>query len=178
MLRYKNQGILTSYKTINSDNPKLNCRLNGLEKFSPIKLIIDKDLKVNINSNIIKSSRKFKTYIFHNSKNQKKIKKLKLYGVKLVKQKVNFDGYFDLNKLFKNIYSLGIQNVLVECGKDLTDKMLKSSLFNEFYLFKSNKKIINKERISIININRKLRFFKKKIQVNTFLDKDTLMHYY
>ena len=45
LLRYKSQGILTSYKTINNDNPKLNCRLNGLEKFSPKILIIDKDLK-------------------------------------------------------------------------------------------------------------------------------------
>mgnify|MGYP001249517739 FL=1 len=178
LLRYKNQSILTSYKTINSDNPKLNCRLNGLNKFSPIKLIIDKDLKININSNIVRSCKKLRTYIFYNTKKPKKIKKLKFYGARLVRQEINSDGYFDLKKLFKNIYNLGIQNVLVECGMDLTYKLLKSSLFNEFYLFKSNKKIVDRRKISIFSINKKLRNFKKKIRVNTFLDKDTLIHYY
>ena len=178
LLRYKNQGILTSYKTVNSDNPILNCRLNGLENFSPIRLIIDKDLKINFMSKIVKTSKNYKTFIFHNSNNQKKIKKLNLFGVNLIKQDVSLDGYFDLNTLFKKIYELGIHNVLVECGKNLTCKILKSRLFNEFYLFKSNKKIVNKGKISVLIINRNLKFFKNKLQVKTFLDKDTLTQYY
>ena len=28
---------MISYKTLNKDNPKLNCRLKGFEKFSPKK---------------------------------------------------------------------------------------------------------------------------------------------
>tara|TARA_B100000427_G_scaffold275017_1_gene243384 strand:- start:580 stop:1677 length:1098 start_codon:yes stop_codon:yes gene_type:complete len=178
LLRYKNQGILTSYKTVNSDDPILNCRLNGLDNFSPIRLIIDKDLKIYTKSNIVKTSNKYKTFVFHNSNNQKKIIKLKSYGLNLIKQEILKDGYFDLNKLFKNIYDLGIHNVLVECGKNLTYKILKSRLFNEFYLFKSNKKIANKGKISVLNINRNLKFFKNKIQVNTFLDNDKLTQYF
>ena len=178
LLRYRNQAILTSYKTVNSDNPLLNCRLNGLEKFSPIRLIIDKDLKINILSNIIKTSKKYKTFIFHNSNNLKKIKKLKFNGVNLVKQDNLSGEYFDLNKLFKKIYEIGIYYVLVECGANLTNKILKSRLFNEFYLFKSDKKIINSEKISIANINRNLKLFKNKLKVKTFLDKDSLTQYY
>ena len=63
LLRYRNQAILTSYKTINSDNPNLNCRIQGLEKFSPVKFIIDKDLKTKINSKILKLNSN-KTYIY------------------------------------------------------------------------------------------------------------------
>ena len=33
LLRFKNQAIVTSYKTINTDNPELTCRLNGLKNF-------------------------------------------------------------------------------------------------------------------------------------------------
>ena len=40
LLRYKNDAILISYKTFNIDNPKLNCRLNGLKKFSPKRIYI------------------------------------------------------------------------------------------------------------------------------------------
>ena len=32
LLRYKNDSLMISYKTLNNDNPKLNCRLNGLKK--------------------------------------------------------------------------------------------------------------------------------------------------
>ena len=39
-LRYKNQAILVTYKTINEDNPLLDCRLSGLNEYSPIKVII------------------------------------------------------------------------------------------------------------------------------------------
>ena len=129
LLRYKNQGILITSKTCNSDNSRLDCRLDGIEKFSPIKFILDKDLKINLKSNIVKSSKKHTTFIFHNSKNSKKIKKLKLYGHKLIKHEIEPNGYFDLKKLFKKIYNLGIHNILVECGRNLTYKMLKSNLF-------------------------------------------------
>ena len=35
LLRYKNDSILISYKTLNKDNPKLSCRLKNLQKFCP-----------------------------------------------------------------------------------------------------------------------------------------------
>ena len=178
ILRYKNQGILTSYKTVNSDNPMLNCRLKGLEKFSPKKLIIDKDLKIKINSRIIKNSKYSETFIFHNSQNLKKINKLKLFGLRLIKFQVMSNGYFDLKELFAKIYKLEIHNILVECGSNLTNEILKSKLFNEFYLFKSNNKLINKRKISILKIKKNLKIFNNKIPVNTYLEKDNLIHYY
>ena len=59
-LRYKNDAILISYKTLNVDNPKLNCRLKGYEKFSPIRVILDKNLEIETDSNIFKSIKKKK----------------------------------------------------------------------------------------------------------------------
>ena len=179
LLRYQNQGILTSCKTINSDNPKLNCRINGLEKFSPTRLIIDKDLKTNMNSYIIRSSINFNTIIFHNTFNKKKINLLKQKKIKLIFSDLNNYGVMDLKFIFKKIYENGIHNILVECGSELTSSILKEKLFNEFYLFKSNNKIINKDRVDvkIININLK-KIFKNKKNINTYLDKDSLIHYY
>ena len=71
-LRYKNQAILVTYKTINEDNPLLDCRLSGLNEYSPIKVIIDKNLKVKKNANIFKS-KNTKIIIFYNSGDKKKI---------------------------------------------------------------------------------------------------------
>ena len=57
--------------------------------------------------------------------------------------------------------------------------MILKSLFNEFYLFRSNKVLNYKDKINVLDINRNLnKKFKNRNLVNTFLDKDTLIHYY
>ncbi len=179
LLRYENQGILTSYKTINSDNSKLTCRLNGLYKHSPVRLIIDRDLKINLNSFVVKNSLKPKTIIFHNSKNKFKISVLRNKGVKLIKINVENDNYFDLKKILKRIYKLDIHTLLVESGKNLTSSFLLQNLFNDFYLFKSNKNLYKKHKIKVFNIKKYLnKKFKNKNFVNTYLDKDELIYYY
>ena len=61
----------------------------------------------------------------------------------------------------------------------MTSSILKKKLFNEFYLFKSNNKIINKDRLDVKIINTNLKkIFKNKENINTYLDKDSLIHYY
>ncbi len=178
VLRSQNQGILTSYKTLNNDDPILNCRIQGLEKFSPIKLIIDKDLKLKKKLNIFKN-KKIKNYIFHSSNNKKKIKKLKDNGLKLIKINIDKDKYLNLKDIFKEIYKIGISNVLIECGPNLTNKLLNLNIINEFYLFKSEKKIKASNSINIIKTQKILsNKFKFKKIINTFLDKNRLIHYY
>ena len=58
LLRYKNNAILITSKTLNKDNPFLNCRINGLEDFSPIKIILDKNLNYKKKLNIFKKNKK------------------------------------------------------------------------------------------------------------------------
>ena len=179
LLRYLNHGILTTYKTINTDNPKLSCRLNGLEKNSPKIIIIDKDLKINKNSFVLKNINRTLVFIFHNSKNLKKISNLKSKGIKLIYFEIEKNGYFDLVKILKKLYLLGMHQILIEAGKKLTLEMLSYNLFNEFYLFKGCKIIKNKNKINIKTVINKLNLsFKNKRQVNTFLDKDNLIQYY
>ena len=61
----------------------------------------------------------------------------------------------------------------------MTGSILKEKLFNEFYLFKSSKNINNKDAINVKNIDKTLnKTFKSKKNINTYLDNDTLIHYY
>ena len=68
-LRYKNDSLLISYKTVNEDNPKLDCRLKGLSKFSPRRIILDNNLKMNTNSYIFRTANKNNTVIFYKKAN-------------------------------------------------------------------------------------------------------------
>jgi riboflavin biosynthesis protein RibD len=83
LLRYKFDSILITSKTVNADNSKLTCRINGLENHSPIRLIIDKNLKINKKCDVINDKNKNNTIIFHSTKDEKKIRYFKLRGIRL-----------------------------------------------------------------------------------------------
>ena len=53
------------------------------------------------------------------------------------------DKKFDLKIIFRKLYYLGVRNILVEGGNELTNSLIKRKLFNKFYLFQS-KKILSK----------------------------------
>ena len=177
LLRYKSHAILVSHKTINTDNPLLNCRINGLEKFSPIRIILDKNLKLKLSSNIFKTAKKYKTIIFYNKENNK-IKRFKENKIKLIKLQLNENGMFDLKKVLNVIKKLNIHYVLLEGGKKLTLNFLKEKLVNEFFLFKTNTEINYKNNVKINNIISILNKNFKKKNIKTYLANDRLVKYY
>ncbi len=178
LLRYKNDSILISSKTLNIDNPMLNCRINGLEKYSPTRIILDKNLNIKKKTYVYFTSKKNNTIIFYNKGHKKKIKLLKNKGIKLIKLKLNRYNLFNLDLVLNKIYMLGFRNLLVEGGKSLTSNFLKHKLFNDFYLFKSSKKLGSNGRIKVNNELRQLSFkYKNKSHISSFTGKDKVKLY-
>ena len=177
-LRYKNDSIMISSKTINIDNSKLNCRLKGFEKFSPKRIILDRNLKIKLNSYIFKSAKKGNTIIFFNSSNHKKIKTLKKRGITLIKSKLDNKRLFDLKIILKKLYSLGARNLLVEGGDILTKNLIKNRLIDQFYLFKSSKKLSTSKKHQIFtSFNTLNSKYKKKYKISSKLAKDNITIY-
>ncbi|MFL2878018.1 MAG: bifunctional diaminohydroxyphosphoribosylaminopyrimidine deaminase/5-amino-6-(5-phosphoribosylamino)uracil reductase RibD [Candidatus Pelagibacter sp.] len=178
LLRYKNDGILVSYKTLNDDNPKLDCRLNGLQKNSPKIFIIDKNLKIKNSSYVVNSINRRNTYIFYNSSKIGKIKYLKKKNVKLIKIPLETNNQLNLTNVLKIIYKKKIFNLLVEGGRSLTRSFLNQYLFNQFYLFKSDKFLKSSGLISISDILIKLdKNFKSKKVLDTYTNKDKIIRF-
>ncbi len=178
LLRSKVNCILTTYKTINTDNPKLNCRIDGLNNFSPSVAILDKNLKIKKNSFLILNAQKNKTYLFYNKKDDKIARYLKAKKVKMIYTPL-YKNQLDFNYILKTLYKYEISSILIEGGKSLTYSLLNNDFFNEFYLFISSKDLKNKGLLKVSNIKSSLTSKFNNIKFNeTFLDKDNLMHYY
>ena len=177
-LRYKNDSLLISYKTLNKDNPKLNCRLKGLSKFSPRRIILDNNLKMKKNSYIFKTASKNNTIIFYRDADKKKISLFRKKGIHLIKSKLRHDKYFDLNFILKKLYLFRCRNLLVEGGNDLCSSFLKNRLFNCFYLFKSPKNLSKLVSYKEFNGFKYLsQKYKSKSKINTKLGKDSIILY-
>ena len=178
LLRYRNDSILISSKTLNTDNPRLECRINGLSSFSPKKIILDRLLSIKKNSHICSTSVHKNTVIFYNRGEQKKINLLKKRGIKLLKLPVNKDNLFDLKSVLKKAFSIGCRNLLVEGGKNLTNSFLKNKLFNEFYLFKSSDNLGSRGKLNVSSQLHQLDIkYKNKSNINSFTGNDIINIY-
>ena len=177
-LRFKNDSIMISSETLNTDNPKLNCRLEGFEKFSPKRIILDRNLKIKLDSYIFRSVKKGNTIIFHSSLNNKKIQILKKRGITLIKIKVDKQKLFDLKEILKKLYTLGTRNLLVEGGDRITKNIIKNKLVDKFYLFKSPKVLLTNRKHHLFTsfklLNNK---YKKKFKISSKLAKDKITIY-
>ena len=103
--------------------------------------------------------------------------KFKNKNAKLIFMKIE-NNSFDLNTILKKIYSLGYANLLLESGPNLLKSFLNNNLINDFYLFKADNKINLKNSVALNSfIDLLSKKFKKRSQINTFLDKEKLFRY-
>ena len=178
LLRYKNDSIMISYKTLNKDNPRLNCRLKNLKKFSPKRIILDNKLNLDTKSYIFKTINKRNTIIFYNEADRLRVFKFKKNKIDIIKSNINSDKKFDIILIMKKLYKLGCRNILIEGGNELTINLLKKKLFNKFYLFKSPKKLSKSVEYKTFKglkiLNQK---YKNKINLMSNFGKDTITLY-
>ncbi len=178
IFRSRCDAILTSSKTVNIDNPSLTCRLPGMENMSPKRIILDAKLQIKLSSYVVKNCKNPKTIIIHSSTNINKINILKKLGVQMIFVKSLKNNHFDLKKVFKKLYSIGVYRIIAEFGKNLTTVMINKNMFNEFYLFKSNQTLTKNNTIDVTSIIKKLRYlYKRKHNINTYLDNEVIESY-
>ena len=151
MLRAQSDAILTTNSTIKEDNSKLTCRLNGLEVYSPLKIIIDRELKLNSNYLIFKNTQKENLLIYHCSKNQNKIKNYpKNTDLVYIDDKTFF-----LNLILKDLARRKIKNLLIESGTTFSSEMMKANLVDQIAFFRSDKIFGNDGLPFVNNLNLK-----------------------
>ena len=175
-LRLKCDGIMITSETLNIDNPKLSCRLEGYAQHSPKWIILDKNLKIDLKSYVVKSIKNGNTIIFYNSNNRIKKNFLTKKGAFLINQPIQKHKNFDLKKILKKLYMVGIKNLLVEGGDKLTKSFLQKRMFNEFYMFKSSKNLLKENKYvnftSSYILNTKYDRYKTNFKLGT--DKITI----
>ena len=138
LMRSSHDCLITSSKTVIQDNPMLTCRINGLEKTSPARIILDKKLSTPLNSKVIKSANTFKTIIFYNKVDKKKKKSLNKLNARTIKVNLNKDGNINLREALLLVKKIGFNRIFIEAGLNLSVSFLKEKIVDEFKLFISH----------------------------------------
>jgi len=127
-LRRLSDGILTSYKTINSDNPRLTVRDIDSSK-QPYRFIIDASFQSNLDAHIFKQE---KVVIFYSKEisNKPNLKSICI-PVSCV------DGVLNFTEIMKHIASIEVNNLLVEAGPGLNGLLLQHRMIDELIIYQS-----------------------------------------
>ncbi len=133
-LRHRCMGIMVGIGTVMADDPMLNCRMeNGR---SPVRIICDSKLRIDIESRIVKTAGEYETIIATALReDNEKVKKLTDKGIKILNCPGEADGKVDLKKLLKELHSSGIDSVLAEGGATLNASLLGEGLMQELYVY-------------------------------------------
>ena len=102
LLRSKYDCIISTSKSINEDDSKLNCRIEGLENKSPAVAIIDRNFSIKKNLSLFKINNSRKIIIFTTTSNKLKELHFKKRGIKIIKLK-KINNNLDLKKNFYKI---------------------------------------------------------------------------
>jgi len=172
-LRSKYDCLLTTSKTINDDNPLLNCRVEGLKKKTPDLIILDHLFKVKKNSIIFNKSKR-KIYIFTNTSHVAKENFFKKKGIKIIKLEKNEEPTTDLENIFYKIKNLGYNRILVEAGVTFLDQLIRNNFIKNFYLFKSATNLGVKGLNNFNSLYSKKINFSEKNRINVNLNEDSL----
>lgn len=143
--RLRHSAIMVGIGTVLADNPMLTCRLeNGR---NPVRIICDSNLRIPIESNIVKTAKDIRTVIaitdfskrINNEKKEKK-KILEEMGCEFIITHTSSENFHvDLDKVMKKLGDMKIDSILLEGGGELNWSMLKSRNVNKIQAYISPK---------------------------------------
>lgn len=135
VLRAKHEAILTGIGTILADNPALDCRLEGLEDASPVRVVLDSALRIDLDTRLVKTAMEKPTYICTgNSYDTQKAQRLKELGITLFHADTpRPSGAFVMAALAQ----AGISSVLIEAGSGVATSMLEENMVDEIVWFRA-----------------------------------------
>ena len=103
---------------------------------------------------------------------------MKKKGVNLIHLKLKNNNFL-LIDVFKKLYNKNIFYLLVEGGLNLTQNFLDNKAYNEFFHFKSSKKLKKNGVIELSNFEKKVKKnFKNYEEVKTYTGDDKVLRYY
>ncbi len=165
LIRSEYEAIISTSKSINKDNSRLNCRIKGFNQQKPDLIIVDLKMRLKKNLKIFKDNNSRKIFIITKNRKYKKDPFFKKKNIKIIYTD-SFTTKKDFVSLLKKFRKYGHQRILLECGLTFLNTFIKNKLISNLYIFRSSSNLRKKGKNNAsLNIIKKIKF-KNKINVN------------
>lgn len=145
MLRAQNDAILIGIGTAMADDPLMTCRLPGMEARSPVRVVLDRALRLPGNSRLIHSARATPLWLIA-AETAEAAAAMKLGAAGAHVFHLPADDRtpgLDLKAVLHTLSAQGITRLLVEGGAKVASSFLKTGLVDEVWLFRGAQDIGN-----------------------------------
>lgn len=134
-LRHRFMAILVGIGTAVADDPLLNCRIEGRGVRQPIRVVVDSNARLSLDSQLVKTAGEYRTIVAHTRfAPEERVKALRETGVEMLLCKEK-EGLVDVRNLLELLGLSGIDSILLEGGGSLNYTFLSEGLADELYAF-------------------------------------------
>jgi diaminohydroxyphosphoribosylaminopyrimidine deaminase/5-amino-6-(5-phosphoribosylamino)uracil reductase len=141
MLRATSDAVMVASGTVLADDPMLNCRLPGMADRSPIRVALDGNLRIPLDTKLVKTAREIPFWIITRpDAPPEKQRELEQAGVEVMR--VNTAGArIDLSDALHLLATRNITRLLVEGGPIISAELLRENLIDEAVIVQSPKEL-------------------------------------
>jgi diaminohydroxyphosphoribosylaminopyrimidine deaminase/5-amino-6-(5-phosphoribosylamino)uracil reductase len=141
LMRATSDAVLTGIGTALADDPLLTCRLPGMASCSPIRVVLDRELRLPLESRLVATAGETPLWVATaDAASAEREKALQARGV-LVLRVIAGSGKLDPASVLQCLAGRGITRLMVEAGPILAAAFLNADLVDEAVLFRSPRAI-------------------------------------
>jgi len=144
LLRAQCDAILVGIGTVRSDDPLLTCRLPGMEARSPVRLVLDRALRISGTSRLVQSARATPLWVLTSSLAEAAAAmRLGAAGAQVIRVAAASASQpgLDLLAALQALAERGITRLLVEGGARVASSFVSADLVDEFWLLRGSQPI-------------------------------------
>jgi diaminohydroxyphosphoribosylaminopyrimidine deaminase/5-amino-6-(5-phosphoribosylamino)uracil reductase len=138
LLRAQCDAILVGIGTVRADDPLLTCRLPGMEARSPVRVVLDRSLRIPGTSKLVQSARETPLWVMtSNLAEAPAAMKLGAAGAQVIRvATATTPPGLDLPAVLHALSEKGITRLLVEGGARVASSFVASGLVDEVWLLR------------------------------------------
>jgi diaminohydroxyphosphoribosylaminopyrimidine deaminase/5-amino-6-(5-phosphoribosylamino)uracil reductase len=129
LLRATHDAIMVGTGTVLTDDPQLTCRLPGLSHRSPVRVVLDRRLRIPLAAHLIAEARQVPTWLVTlPAADPNRQQALRDAGVEIIAAAPDDSGQIDLADVVRRLGERGLTRLLVEGGGELAAALLRAGL--------------------------------------------------